>query len=115
MAVMGLAVLQSWAVRAQDSSDESVAGASEGAAAGDTVSKREAVVIGPSEQQEPPTEEIMVRGIRGSLQRSMDVKRHASAIVDAIVARDLDRSVELMRSHLSAVAADPRNASCVDP
>ncbi|MCG8556195.1 MAG: TonB-dependent receptor [Proteobacteria bacterium] len=107
---MGLAVLQSWAVRAQDSSDESVAGASEGAAAGDTVSKREAVVIGPSEQQEPPTEEIMVRGIRGSLQRSMDVKRHASAIVDAIAAQDLgkfpDQNVAESLQRIAGVSID---------
>lgn len=41
--------------------------------------------------QEAPVEELMVTGIRGSLQRSMDVKRSASGVVDAISSEDIGK------------------------
>src|SRR5690606_19810828 len=36
-------------------------------------------------------EEIVVTGIRGSLQRSLDIKREASGVVDAITAEDIGK------------------------
>jgi TonB-dependent receptor len=41
--------------------------------------------------QEGTVEEVMVSGIRGSLQRSMDVKRDSSGVVDAISAEDMGK------------------------
>lgn len=38
-----------------------------------------------------PLEEVVVTGIRGSLQRSMDVKRDAEGVVDAISAEDIGK------------------------
>ena len=39
----------------------------------------------------PVLEEVVVTGIRGSLQRSMDVKRDAQGVVDAISAEDIGK------------------------
>ena len=39
--------------------------------------------------QNPAMEEVVVKGIRGSLQRSMDIKRDASGVVDAISAEEM--------------------------
>lgn len=41
--------------------------------------------------QEDVIEEVVVTGIRGSLQRSLDVKRGASGVVDAISAEDIGK------------------------
>ena len=41
--------------------------------------------------QEEAIEEVVVTGIRGSLQRSLDVKRGASGVVDAISAEDIGK------------------------
>lgn len=41
--------------------------------------------------QEPIVEEVLVTGIRGSLQRSMDVKRDNIGVVDAISAEDIGK------------------------
>lgn len=40
---------------------------------------------------EAPIEEIVVRGIRGSLQEALDIKRNATGIVDAITAEDVGK------------------------
>ncbi|HET6628550.1 MAG TPA: TonB-dependent receptor [Woeseiaceae bacterium] len=40
-------------------------------------------------EAEPPIEEIVVKGIRGSLQQSLAVKRNATAVVEALSAEDL--------------------------
>ncbi|MCG8554452.1 MAG: TonB-dependent receptor, partial [Proteobacteria bacterium] len=45
---------------------------------------------GPAQGTEP-AEQILVRGIRGSLRRATDVKRESNAIVDAIAAEDLGK------------------------
>ena len=42
-------------------------------------------------QDDEVIEEIVTTGIRGSLQRSMDVKRSASGVVDAISAEDIGK------------------------
>ena len=42
-------------------------------------------------QDDEPIEEIITVGIRGSLQRSMDVKRGATGVVDAISAEDIGK------------------------
>ena len=39
----------------------------------------------------PTTEEVIVTGIRQSLQRNMDIKRDASGVVDAITAEDIGK------------------------
>lgn len=41
--------------------------------------------------QQPDIEEIMVTGIRGSLQAAMDIKRNSSGVVDAISAEDMGK------------------------
>jgi TonB-dependent receptor len=48
-----------------------------------------APTIQPVLAQEPVMEEVIVTGIRGSLQQSMDLKRGASGVVDAISAEDI--------------------------
>ncbi len=44
-----------------------------------------------AQAQEETIEEVVVTGIRGSLQRSLDVKRGASGVVDAISAEDIGK------------------------
>ncbi|RME68358.1 MAG: TonB-dependent receptor, partial [Alphaproteobacteria bacterium] len=55
-------------------------------------------------------EEIVVTGIRGSLQRAMDVKRNADSIVDAIASEDLgkfpDSNVAESLQRISGVSID---------
>lgn len=46
------------------------------------------VVLAQSEQLE---EEVVVTGLRGSLNRAMDIKREASSVVDAISAEDIGK------------------------
>mgnify|MGYP000139614562 CR=1 FL=1 len=41
--------------------------------------------------QNATMEEVVVKGIRGSLQRSMDIKRDASGVVDAISAEEMGK------------------------
>jgi len=53
-----------------------------------------AVLINPvyaQEQSADELEEVVVTGIRGSLQASMDLKRNASGVVDAISAEDIGK------------------------
>ena len=42
-------------------------------------------------QEQSVDEEVLVTGIRGSLQRAMDIKRNASGVVDAISAEDMGK------------------------
>ena len=49
------------------------------------------VVTTPTLAQEDTIEEVIVTGIRGSLQRALGIKRNASNIVDAIVAEDIGK------------------------
>ncbi len=44
-----------------------------------------------SSPRSPPVEEIVITGIRASLQSALDKKRNSSAIVDAISADDIDK------------------------
>ncbi len=44
-----------------------------------------------AQQGEPVLEEVVVTGIRGSLERAMDIKRDASGVVDAISAEDIGK------------------------
>lgn len=44
-----------------------------------------------AQESNAPVEEVMVTGIRGSLQRSMDVKRSAGGVVDAISSEDIGK------------------------
>src|SRR5215468_2377574 len=53
-----------------------------------------AVLINPAFAQETPAtdlEEVVVTGLRGSLKASMEVKRDASGVVDAISAEDIGK------------------------
>ncbi len=44
-----------------------------------------------AQQGEPVLEEVVVTGIRGSLERAMDIKRDASGVVDAISSEDIGK------------------------
>lgn len=44
-----------------------------------------------AQQGEPVLEEVVVTGIRGSLERAMDIKRDSSGVVDAISAEDIGK------------------------
>ena len=48
-----------------------------------------ATLVAPATAQEGPMEEVIVTGIRGSLKASMDLKRDATGVVDAITAEDI--------------------------
>ena len=53
-----------------------------------------AVLINPAfaeEQSGSELEEVVVTGIRGSLQASMDIKRNSSGVVDAISSEDIGK------------------------
>ena len=50
-----------------------------------------AVVAAQAMAQEPEVEQIEVRGVRGSLSQSMNVKRQSSGVVDAISAEDMGK------------------------
>lgn len=58
-------------------------------------------------------EEVIVTGIRGSLQRSMDLKRDASGVVDAISAEDIgkfpDTNLAESLQRITGVSIDRRN------
>lgn len=45
----------------------------------------------PAVAQDSPMETIVVTGIRGSLQRSLDIKRESAGVVDAISAEDIGK------------------------
>lgn len=61
-------------------------------------------------KEEPKTEVIQVRGIRGSLARSMDVKRESPGVVDAISAEEIgkfpDTNVAESLQRISGVSID---------
>ncbi|WCM25130.1 TonB-dependent receptor [Sphingomonas sp. QA11] len=52
---------------------------------------QEAASAGASESITAEEEDVIVTGIRGSLQRNLDIKRAASGVVDAISAEDLGK------------------------
>ena len=58
-------------------------------------------------------EEVVVTGIRGSLQRSMDIKRDALGVVDAITAEDIgkfpDSNLAESLQRVSGLSIDRRN------
>ena len=58
-------------------------------------------------------EEVVVRGIRGSLSRSMDLKRDAAGVVDAITAEDIgkfpDSNLAESLQRITGVSIDRRN------
>ncbi len=67
-----------------------------------------------SSQEEPLLlEEIVVTGIRGSLQKAMDIKRDARGVVDAIAAEDLgkmpDNNLAESLQRIPGVSIDRRN------
>ena len=49
------------------------------------------IVSSTVQAQQPVLEEVVVTGIRGSLQRAMDIKRDESGVVDAISAEDIGK------------------------
>ncbi|HKE94700.1 MAG TPA: TonB-dependent receptor [Povalibacter sp.] len=66
--------------------------------------------------QTPPTdqvEEVIVTGLRGSLQASMDIKREAVGVVDAISAEDIgkfpDANLSEALQRITGVSIDRRN------
>ncbi|HEY1963063.1 MAG TPA: TonB-dependent receptor plug domain-containing protein, partial [Rhizomicrobium sp.] len=48
-------------------------------------------LMGPAYGQPSPVEEIVVTGIRASAERSLEIKRNASTIVDAVSAEDIGK------------------------
>ena len=60
-------------------------------------------------------EEVLVRGIKGSLERSIDVKRNSSQLVEAITADDIgkmpDQNVAESLQRLPGIQIDPQNTS----
>ncbi|MGH8033507.1 MAG: TonB-dependent receptor, partial [Luteimonas sp.] len=69
----------------------------------------------PSSADTPPTQatdldHVIVRGIRGSLQQSLQTKRNADAIVEAITAEDIgkfpDKNVAESLSHIPGITVD---------
>jgi TonB-dependent receptor len=65
------------------------------------------------QQAESEVEEIVVTGLRGSLQASMDVKREAVGVVDAISAEDIgkfpDANLSEALQRITGVSIDRRN------
>lgn len=63
--------------------------------------------------QEGPVEEVVVTGIRASLERAMDIKREASGVVDAISAEDIgkfpDTNLAESLQRITGVSIDRRN------
>ena len=68
------------------------------------------VVAAPTLAQEDTIEEVVVTGIRGSLQQALGLKRNADNIVDAIVAEDIgnfpDQNLAESLQRISGVAID---------
>ncbi|MET0496702.1 MAG: TonB-dependent receptor [Steroidobacteraceae bacterium] len=62
---------------------------------------------------EPEVEEVVVTGLRGSLKASMDVKRDAIGVVDAITAEDIgkfpDANLSESLQRISGISIDRRN------
>lgn len=73
---------------------------------------------GPSEEVEAPANEIVVSGLRQSLENAQNIKRDADTIVDAITAQDIgalpDRSVTEALQRVPGVAIN-RFAGSSDP
>jgi iron complex outermembrane receptor protein len=65
-------------------------------------------VAGVANAQELQTEEVVVTGIRASLEQALDIKRNAGAVVDAINAEDIgkfpDKNVAESLSRITGVA-----------
>ncbi len=75
-----------------------------------------AVLINPAFAQEQTTEEleeIVVTGLRGSLQQSMEIKRDAIGVVDAISAEDIgkfpDTNLAESLQRITGISIDRRN------
>lgn len=72
-----------------------------------------APVFAQSDDYDDLLEEVVVTGIRGSLQRSMDIKRDAGGVVDAISAEDIgkmpDTNLAESLQRISGVSIDRQN------
>src|SRR5690606_31506525 len=72
-----------------------------------------ALASSPVVAQEGPIEEVIVTGIRASLERAMDIKREASGVVDAISAEDSgklpDTNLAGSLQRITGVSIDRRN------
>ncbi len=66
-----------------------------------------------AQQGEPMLEEVVVTGIRGSLERAMDIKRDSSGVVDAISAEDIgkfpDTNLAESLQRITGVSIDRKN------
>ena len=74
------------------------------------------VLINPAYAQTPPPqdlEEVVVTGLRASLQASMDIKREAVGVVDAITAEDMgkfpDTNLAESLQRITGISIDRRN------
>src|SRR6187402_3178568 len=75
-----------------------------------------AVLINPvfaQEQSADELEEVVVTGLRGSLKASMEIKRDATGVVDAISAEDIgkfpDTNLAESLQRISGISIDRRN------
>src|SRR3569623_452788 len=79
-----------------------------------------AVLIYPAFAQDAQSgdelEEIVVTGLRGSLKASMDIKRDAVGVVDAINAEDIgkfpDSNLSEALQRITGVSIERRNGEC---
>ncbi len=67
------------------------AGAFEGSAAADTPALTTTAATGAASAPLPELEEIVVTGLKASLEKSLDVKRNATVVLDSINAEELGR------------------------
>jgi len=71
------------------------------------------VPLAQAQEDDAALEEVVVMGIRGSLQRSMDVKRDAQGVVDAISAEDIgkmpDTNLAESLQRITGVSIDRQN------
>ena len=72
-----------------------------------------ATVVAPAFAADETLEEVIVTGIRASLQQSMDLKRNATGVVDAITAEDMgkfpDTNLAESLQRITGVSIDRNN------
>lgn len=69
--------------------------------------------VGAANAQENQIEEVVVTGMRASLERSVDIKRESSGVVDAISAEDIgkfpDSNLAESLQRITGVSIDRQN------
>ena len=68
-----------------------IAAGADGSTADTTASTPAATAAGAKEAEGPTLEEIVVKGLRASLEKSLDIKKNATVVLDSINAEELGR------------------------